>query len=348
MHVGTRSAVCNPGSVTPPDRPTGYFTGVSDEHRAVFGTWADLCRLGRDAYFRANVGGFDANPGTEAAFCKAATLAATWPGGPWPAGGPAESLHQVGLMLGNSAAGRLGELGPLLDAGEVFWSLPGHARGVMEVWARLFRIYTMPFLPQVAGDVPSPGVIKSMFAAAHREIISATFSAKKLADATLAQDPTDTDRQADAAHVDSELARVVGAYVPHYDPGTTNTSSSRKLALEGVGEMTTTALVDAVAAWIWPDPTNRPPPLYKVFSGHAHSSLDADVQLYRIDDASGRRVLTRELPKNFIENNLLTALAVFLRSFARLVEFYGWNKDPLNEFTNRIAELFPGSFEKVT
>jgi hypothetical protein len=325
------------------DAKSGYWVGVSDEQMLEFTVWADLCRRGRNAYFRANGVGFDANPGTEAEYCAHAVTKADWPGGPWPVPGSANTLHQVGLMLMNSAAGRLGELAALLDAGEVFWSPPMHARGVMEVCARLFRIYTQPYLPHTRA-VP-PEAIKAMYAAAHREVIEAAFSARNLAEAYLALDPSDERRVNDFAHAEAEIARLVGAYSPLYDGTRSDFSTMRKLKLEDVGEVTLTGLVDALAEWIWPEPTERPKPLYKAFSGHAHASLDADIQLYRIEDSAGRRSLTRRLPEGFIDNSVLTAIAMFHRAFGRIVGFYGWDDNILNEFGDRVAVVFPDHFK---
>ena len=322
--------------------PAGYFTTVSDEHRRQFAAWADVCRHGRDAYFRSNAAGFDANPGSEAETCKRASLANTWPGGAWPDPGPGDMLHQVGLMLANSAAGRLGELGALLDQGEVFWSLPMHARGVMEICARLFRIYMQPFL--ASAGTPSDEEMKVMYATAHFEIISSAFSAKKVAEAFLALDPGDADREAQLAHVDAEIDRLVAAYGPHYDPALTKTDRASTLMLGGVVAANMTDLVDSFAAWTWPDPKVRPRPLYRVFSGHGHTSLDADMELYRVEDVDGRRVMTRLLDDGFVETFVLTALAMFHRTFARIVGFYGWDETTLDGFAEHIAAEFPDGF----
>jgi hypothetical protein len=245
-------------------------------------------------------------------------------------------------MLMNSAAGRLGELGALLEAGEVFWSPPMHARGVMEVCARLFRIYIRPYLPY-ANSV-SPEAIKAMFAAAHREVIESAFAAKKLADAYRALDPGDADRSAELSHAEGEIARLIAAYSPHYDAAASDFSSMSKLKLEGIGSATLTELVDDMAEWIWPNPTERPKPLYRVFSSHAHASLDADIRLYNIKEADGQRVLTRNLPEGFVDSTVATALAMFHRIFARVVGFYGWDVDILNGFGDRIATTFPEHF----
>lgn len=245
-------------------------------------------------------------------------------------------------MLTNSAAGRLGEFAALLDAGEVFWSPLMHARGVMEVCARLFRIYTQPFLLH---DIVPPGAIKAMYATAHREVIHAAFSALTLAQAYVALNPNDVDRQVDRDHAEAELTRLVDAYSPHYDAATSDYSTMRKLRLENVGEATLTGLVDAVAEWIWPDPTQRPKPLYKVFSGHAHTSLDADMRLYSMEDVAGARILTRNIPEGFVDNSVLTSLALFQRTFARLVGFYGWDEKLLVEFSDRVKDAFPEHFK---
>lgn len=299
---------------------------------------ADLCRLGRDAYFEASAAGFYPAPGSEARVLEDATQATTWPGGPWPSNGPTASLHMVGLMLSNSAAGRVGELGALLDAGEVFWGLPGNARGVLEMTARLFRIHTQPFLP--FGTAPTPGAIKTMFATAHRELFEAAHSAQKLAATYRDLDPSDKTRQDAVDRADANLARLVGAYGPLYDPASTNFSANR-LRIEGVGHKSMTELIDDMSAWMWPDPTTRPRPLYKVFSGHAHGSLDADAQLYERQVQDGQERFRRRMPDEFIDNSVATALVLFQGVFARLTGLYGWEEEPLHRVSERLDVVVP-------
>lgn len=321
----------------------GYYSRVPAAERVKHEEMADLCRLGRDAYFEASAAGFYAAEGTLARAFDDSTQDATWPGGPWPPNGPTASLHMVGLMLSNSAAGRVGELGALLDAGEVFWSLPGNARGVLELSARLFRIYSQPFLP-FKGVAPPPTAVKSMYAAAHREIFEAAFSAQKLATLYRDLDTGDTARHDAVNRADAELARLVGAYGPLYDPVSTDMTRPRRLKLEGVGDVTMTDLIDSMTEWVWADPTKRPRPLYKAFSGHAHASLDADGQLYERVVENGQERFTRRIPTEFVDNSVVTALAMFQLAFARLTGFYGWNEDPLHRFSERLAALFPTTF----
>jgi hypothetical protein len=244
----------------------------------------------------------------------------------------------VGLMLSNSAAGRVGELGALLDSGEVFWGLPGNARGVLELTARLFRIYAQPFLP--FDTAPTPEAIKTMFAAAHREMFEAAHSAKKLAAAYRDLDPSDQARQDAVDRADANLTHLVDAYDPLYDPASTNFSANR-LSVAGVGHKSMTELIDDMSAWMWPDPTTRPRPLYKVFSGHAHGSLDADVQLYERQLKDGQERFTRRMPDEFIDNNVATALGMFQLVFARLVGIYGWEEEPLHRFSERLDAVVP-------
>jgi hypothetical protein len=320
----------------------GYERGFSDELQTHLSIWATLCRHGRESLFVANNGGFDANAGTEAARWQALTRRHTWPGGAWPAGGPAEALHQVGLMLSNSAGGRLGEIGALLDEGEVAWSLATHTRGVLELCGGLFRVYMRPFVPFASGGAP-PEAALEMYASAHLLIIDGAFTAQTLARSYLALDPTDPDRRGAARHADAEVARITSAYSQHYDPGTTNVSK-RNLKLGGVALDSMTCTLDDLAAWMWPDPTVRPQPLYRLYSGHAHSSLDADLQLYDIADLADRRELKRTVTKDFIAINVQAATLIFQRIFARLVGYYGWDEGPLHDYSEHLAEVFPEQF----
>lgn len=322
------------------DAITGHHSRVSAVARGRHEELADLCRLARDAYFEASAMGFYPAPGSEARAFVDATQASTWPGGPWPGDGPSASLHKVGLMLSNSSAGRLGEVGALLVAGEVFWGLPGSARGVLEPVARLFRIYTQPFLPPTAAP-PTPEAIKKMFATAHREVFDAGFSARKLAIAYRDLDPADQVRQDAVDRADDQLTRLTSAYRPLYDPASTNLTSAGRLQVEGVGHRSMTELIDDVAERMWPDPTKRPRPLYKVFSGHAHASLDADDQLYENVIQDGREHLTRRLPEGFIDSSVGVAAVMFQEVFARLVGVYGWDEAPLHRFSERLAVVVP-------
>ncbi len=322
------------------DAITGYHSRVSAAARGRHEELADLCRLAREAYFEASARGFYPAPGSEARTFDDATQASTWPGGPWPAGGPSASLHKVGLMLSNSSAGRLGEMGVLLTAGEVFWGLPGNARGVLEPVARLFRIYTQPFLP-ITAVPPTAEAIKKMFATAHRELFDAAFSARKLAIAHRDLDPGDQARQDAVDSAEKNLARLISAYGPLYDSASTNLTSARHLQIEGVGRRSMTELIDDMTEWMWPDPTKRPRPLYKVFSGHAHASLDADGQLYENVVQDGRERVTRRLSEEFIDSSVAPAAVLFQRVFARLVGFYNWDEAPLHRFSERLAVVVP-------
>jgi hypothetical protein len=304
---------------------------------------ANLCRLGRDSYFRASSRGFAPHIGSEARVREDATTNPAWPGGPWPADGPASSLHMVGLVLGNAAAGRIGEFGALLDAGDVFWGLPGQARGAIEVTARLFGIYLQPLLPHAGTEVPLAAV-KTMYAAAHLELLDAAFSRLKLATAYAELDPADSSRVAEVASAETQLARLQGAYAPWYDQATTDVSTARRLRFEGVRAATMTSTIDAMAAWIWPDPEKRPRPIYRVFSGYAHTSLDADLSLYARTTADGREAFIRRIPDGFVDNSIATALIFFQRILARLVGYYGWDETPLHEFSEELADVFPRTF----
>lgn len=326
-------------------KPVGYHAEMSEALATRLAELAELCRLGRHNFHVASgVDGFRPIPGTESEVADQATLQADWPYGPWPGDGPALQMHQVGLMVSNSAAGRLGELAALLEAGEVMFSLPTHSRGVMEQCARLFRIYTQPYLPHIGTYPMPPAATKAMFAAAHLEMFDGVFSALKLAQLYLDADPTDADRQAEVTHVTAELNRMQGAFTPLYDAATTDLTNPNKLKIEGAELQKMTPLVNEIAEWIWPDPAKRPKSMYKDFSGHAHGSLDADIELWEIVDSDSRRDLIRKLPRDFVETNVLTALALFHRAFARLVGFYGWDEEPLNEFGDSIVAAFPGRF----
>lgn len=322
------------------DEIPGFHPHVSAAARGRHGELAELCRLARNAYFKASATGFYPAPRSEAHTFDYATQAPTWPGGPWPAGGPTASLHKVGLMLSNAAAGRIGEMGALLAAGEVFWGLPGNARGVLELVARLFRIHTQPFLP-FNGAQPTPEVIKKMFATAHREIFDAAFSSRKLVISYRDLDPGDQARQDTVDRADANLTRLTSAYGPLYDQASTNLISAHRLEIGGVGHRSMTELIDDMTEWMWPDPTARPRPLYKVFSGHAHGSLDADAQLYRNVVQDGQERLTRQLPEEFIESSVATAAVMFQGVFARLTGFYNWEEAALHEFSERLAVVVP-------
>ncbi|MFN3256984.1 MAG: hypothetical protein ACE37B_14955 [Ilumatobacter sp.] len=328
--------------------PIGYEARLSNDLTEFLAACAELCRLGRDSYFEANKAGFNAHPETEAQFAQAATELETWPGGAWPASGPAETLHQVGLMLANSAGGRLGEMGSILESGEVAWSLPTHSRGVLEVCSNIFRIYVQPFVGHfgtvLVGEAISNELLLQMYASAHLLILDSAFNGKALAASYLDLDPSDPQRQADLLRAESEVARITGAYVQHHDSATSDVSSPRRLRLSGTSLGTTTALVDQLAEWMWPDPSQRPKSLYKVLSGHAHTSLDSDLQLYKIDDEPGRREMTRFVTRDFIANSVFVPVVVFQGVFARLVGYYGWSEEPLHAFSERIAEVFPAHF----
>jgi len=308
--------------------------------RADLDQWAELCRLGRATLFASKLAGFSAHVGTEAAKWQHATTLPTWPGGPWPKDGPANSLHQVGLMFANSAGGRFGEMGALLDQGEVAWSLPTHSRGILELLASLFRIYVRPFTPS---PVP-PHAANRMYAAAHLEMIDAAHSARTLCATHLALDPDDAERQQVLRNAENELDRLIKAYGPHYDRTTTTLTNSRNLRLGGVALGTMTAAVDDLAAWVWPARNSRPVSLYRLFSGHAHSSLDADLQLYGISDQPNRRELKRNVDRDFIALNLFIVALFFQRIFHRLATFYGWDQEPLHTYSTRLAQLFPDKF----
>ena len=328
--------------------PVGYEVRLSNDLHNFLVACAELCRLGRETYFATNVVGFDAHPGTEAHVAQTATTSETWPGGAWPSSGPAEALHQVGLMLANSAGGRLGEMASMLESGDVAWSLPTHSRGVLEVCSNLFRVYVQPFLGHFgtdsAGQAGPDGALLRMYANAHLLILDSAFNGKTLATTYLELDSSDPDRQADLLTAESEVARITGAYVQHHDPASSDVSNRGRLKLSGASLGTTTALVDCLAEWMWPDPRQRPKSLYKVLSGHAHTSLDSDLQLYMMDDEPGRRQMTRFVTRDFIATNVFVPVVVFQRMFARLVGFYGWDQGPLHTYSGRIAEMFPAQF----
>ncbi len=101
---------------------------------------AELCELGRTSFHQASANGFFAHSGSEAELLQTATTRSDWPAGPWPISA-ANPLHQIGLMIGLSASGHLGEMSGLLRTGEVMWSLPLVSRAVVENCGRLFAIY---------------------------------------------------------------------------------------------------------------------------------------------------------------------------------------------------------------
>lgn len=311
---------------------------------------ARLSRLARDRFHVASgAAGFRPTPGTESEVYEQAALKSDWPGGPWPVNGPTAPLHQVALMISCAAAGRLGELGALLDTGEVMYSLPMHSRGVMEQCARLFRVFWQPFLPH-QGSIPMPpSAIKAMFAAVHREMFEGVCSALKLAELYLKADPSDQGRRDEVTYISGELTRMRRAFEPLYDPATTNlTSDPRLLKVGGVKHQSLTSLVDEIAAWIWPDPRMRPRPIYKDFSRGAHGSLDADIELWAIVDSPTRRDLARRITTDFVDSNVLMAVALFHLTFQRLVGFYGWDEKPLNEYGDAIVAAFPTRFTYTT
>lgn len=322
-----------------------YTTGISTELATDLTTWAGLCRLGRECFFTSRNGGFFAHPGSPAAYWQARSEQSDWPGGPWPANGPTEPLHQVGLMLSQSAAGRLGEMSALLAELEVAWSLATHTRGVLEVCANLFRIYARSAATDVGQAAPLPAAGLRLYANAHLLIIDSAFSARTMAEQFLALDPTDVERRSDLQHATAELERVTTAYGQHYDADTTNVSSKQRLRLGGFALDTMTNTIDDLAAWMWPDPEVRPRPLYRVLSGHAHTSLVADLQMYDVVDSPAGRRLTRVVDRDFITLNVGAATVVFQRIFAALVGFYGWNETPLHEYSERLAATFPSFFK---
>lgn len=175
-------------------------------------------------------------------------------------------------------------------------------------------------------------------------MVESAFTARVLYQTHLDLDPSDAARQAALRHTDSELARIAGAYGQHYDPATTDTSSKKRLALGGHRLDSMTDVLDDLAAWMWPDPRIRPQPIYRTFSGHAHTSLDADITLYNIEDAPARRSMTRRVDRDFITVNVAAANIVFQRTFSRLSGYYGWDEGPLHTFSVEVARSFPQHF----
>jgi hypothetical protein len=70
--------------------------------------------------------------------------------------------------------------------------------------------------------------------------------------------------------------------------------------------------------------------------------------LYSMEDAAGARILTRNIPDRFVDNSVLTSLALFQRTFARLVAFYGWDEKFLVEFGDHVSDAFPDHFRYRT
>jgi hypothetical protein len=233
----------------------------------------------------------------------------------------------------------------LLQQGEIVYSAPLLACGVLENCARLFAIYVRPLLgvdPSAAP--PTSDDWKRVYAAAYLEVLGSAFSAVQLADATAELDPSNADFVQAQQHAQAELARLQGAFGPLFDPATTDVTSKGRLAMEGQRPTTMTALLNEIAEWMWPDPANRPAPLYKVLSGYAHSSLDAQIALYEMDDSTGTRQVKRSVPLAHIDYNVAVAAIVFQRMFARLVGFYAWDEAPLHAYSEHLAQVFPEQF----
>lgn len=322
---------------------SAYWMKLSREGRERFLELADLCVLGRETFYEATAGGFLVTPGSEAADLSTAVSRPDWPGGPWPTG--ADSLlHQVGLMISLSASGHLGEMSGLLRGAEVVYSLPVLSRAVVENCARLFRIYQLPYVLMTPGGAATPAAMKQTFAAADLEILTAAFAARTLAAETLKLDPGDADLARRLRHAEDELTRLQGAYGPLFNPATSDVTSKKTLRLEGLRPYVMTELVDDLIAWLWPDASTRPSPQYRVLSGLAHSSLDAQLALFNVDDSTGTRHLLRSIPLGHVEYLVLVAALVYQRLFARLTGFYDWPVAPLDRFSEGLATTFPGKF----
>lgn len=319
-----------------------YWTAFSETARIRLNELADLCEVGRETFAQSSNEGFTAREGAESMRFEAAATGPDWPGGAWSTGA-ATPIHQVGLMIALQAAGHLGEMAPLLRPGEVIWSLPLLSRGVAESCSRLFAIYVRPVLSEAPGSV-SPEAMKQVFAAAYLEVLSAGFSARRLASETLDLDAANVGAQEQLVHAESELSRLQGAYGALFDPSTTDVSTANRLALEGRRIATMTDLLNDLAAWMWPDSTRRPPPLYRVLSGLAHGSLDAQIALFNVEDTAEGRQLTRSIPVEHVEYLVLVGGLLFQRTFARLAGFYDWSEGPLNRYSELLAETFPDRF----
>jgi len=315
---------------------------LSETARIRLNELADLCEVGRETFAQSSNEGFTPREGAESMRLEAATEGPDWPGGAWPRGAAA-AIHQVGLMIALQAAGHLGEMGALLRPGEVMWSLPLLSRGVAESCSRLFAIHVRPLLGLAPESVP-PDAMKQVFGAAYLEVLSAGFSARRLASETLALDADNSSAQEQLAHAERELSRLQGAYGDLFDPSTTDVSTANRLVLEGRRRATMTDLLNDLAVWMWPDSTKRPPPLYRVLSGLAHGSLDAQIALFNVEDTPEGRQLTRAIPVEHVEYLVLVSGLLFQRTFARLAGFYGWSDDPLDRYSELLAETFPERF----
>ena len=324
-------------------RAQGYWASLSDQSFDRLAEMADLCVLARDSFHEASQTGFLGHRGSEAGSLETAALQDDWPGGPWSL--PATAmLHQVGLVVSLSAAGHLGEMAGLLRTGEVAYSLPLLSRAVAENSARLFAIYVRPFVRGSSPRHVAPQVLKEMFAAAYVEVLADGFIGRTLAERILALDPQNPRSQEQQQEAIKELNRLREAYVPLFDASTTNASSRGGLVLEGTRASTMTDLLDEVVAWMWPDATKRPAPVYRVLCGWAHSSLSAQLGLYSLSDSRGARRLTRSVPLEHIEYLVFIGALLFQRSFARLTGFYGWAEEPLDRYSDQIAAVFPHQF----
>lgn len=326
-----------------PARSSAYWARIDPAAASRLRELATLCERGRDAFHASSRSGFLAHAGSEAELLQSATTRADWPGGPWPKGA-ADPLHQIGLVIAMSAAGHLGELAGLLRSGEVMWSLPLLSRGVLENCARLFAIYVRPFVSCKPGDESSPRVLKQVLAAAYLEVLSDAFGTvaltREVADFVLG----DPDRQEDLQNAEAELSRMQAAYGSLFDPTSSDVSSKKNLRLDGVRPALMTGLVNDLAAWMWPDPAQRPAPLYRVLSGLAHSSLASQLLLYKIDDATGIRRLERNIPVEHIDYLVLVPALLFQSTLARLVGYYGWPEDHLHEYSEGLEKVFPDNF----
>lgn len=321
-----------------------YDLDVPEQVQARLNELAELVSHGRDAYFDASAAGFRPQVGSEARVMQDAAQMATWPSAPWSESATVP-MHEVALLITLSAAGHLGEMSALLEHGEVVYSAPLLARGVAENCARLFAIFTRP-LRHVDPSVGPPTLAdwKRVYAAAYLEILDSGFAAVRLADETLGLDPSNQDLVDAAHHARTELDRLRNAFGSLFDPASTDVSTRGRLKLEGVVKATMTELLNDFAEWMWPDLTNRPAPLYRVLSGYAHSSLDAQRALYEVDDSTGTRHLKRSVPLPHVEYNVAVAAIVFQRMFARLTGFYNWPEEPLHAYSEHLARALPGTF----
>ncbi len=326
-----------------PARSGAYWARIDPAAASRLRELAKLCDAGRDAFHASSRSGFLAHPGSEAELVQSATTRADWPGGPWPKGAP-DPLHEIGLVIALSAAGHLGELAGLLRSGEFMWSLPLLSRGVLENCARLFAIYVRPLLSCKPGDESSPRAIKQVFAAAYMGVLSDAFGTVALTREVADLAPSDPVRQKDLQNAEARLSRMQAAYRSLFDPTSSDVSSKKKLRLEGSRPTTMTDLVKDLAAWMWPDPMQRPAPLYRVLSGLAHSSLAPQLMLYTIDNATGARRLERNIPVEHIEYLVLVPALLFQCALARLVGYYGLPEDHLHEYSEALETAFPDKF----